>query len=126
MPLSKFILGTWEPTKHAPNERREIQFINEDKIWYDIITTSNGSKDGYEEETTYQFIGNDSIRVQGKRDITIEEWKLSRTGANLEICFQNNDCVVFARERIKWWWIFATLTAAFLAFYLSKKFNHGR
>lgn len=122
MPLSKFIIGTWEPVKHTSKEIREVSFINENKLWYDIVTTN----DGYEEQATYRFTDDTTLQVQGRRDTTIEEWKLNKTGANLEICFQINGCVVFARERIKWWWILATLTTPILAFFLLKKLDYGR
>jgi hypothetical protein len=118
MSLSKFIIGTWEPIKQLPLQLREIQFINENKLWYDVLQMD----DGYQEEAVYQFTNDTTIQVQGRRDTTIEKWELARTSEKLEICFRDNHCVVYARERIKWWWILVTLSAVILAFYLLKKF----
>jgi hypothetical protein len=50
---------------------------------YRVIITD----DAYDEEAKYKFISDNVIELQGKRDITVSEWKLKRIGAKLERCY---------------------------------------
>lgn len=124
IPMSKFIIGSWEGQNQVTDPKGdylvkyEIEFINENKFNSHVITPDHG----YDEEFTYQFINNDTIQVQGRRDVTIRKWKLTRIGEKLELCFEKNPCVTLTRKKIEWWWLLIVLAVVVLTFYLLKKF----
>ncbi len=125
IPLSKFVIGKWDGQRQVTDPKGdylityEIEFIDERKFSFHVITPGHG----YEEEFTYQFISNNTIQVQGRREATVRKWKLARIGEKLELCFEKNPCVILTRKKTEWWWIVIILVAVVLAFYLLKKFT---
>src|SRR5690349_1562524 len=77
IPLSKFIIGKWENKEFARSTVpgiTEIQFVDETKLVYHVIITD----DAYDEEATYEFVSENRIREQGRRDAPARQWQLRR------------------------------------------------
>jgi hypothetical protein len=122
IPLSKFIIGKCENKEFArstvPGTVTEIRFVDETKLVYHVIITD----DAYDEEATYEFVSENRIREQGRRDAPARQWQLRRIVEKLEVCYEGDGCITYSRKRIEIWWIFITLATAVSAFHLRKKF----
>ena len=89
VPLKEFIIGKWDGSKQVSGPlvtyqiRYALDFKNGNTLGFIGVT----SEDDYEDEYIYQFVSDKIIQVQGRRDLTIRQWEISRNGEKLKLCF---------------------------------------